>query len=712
MADFFHRLVAPTYFTGGGAFPAEAGTTYDYINNGGGGTPSFADGAKIGGPNASTYFYAFGEDATSSNLNRANKALSENCDHLDNLVHRSIAVSIRTADVTPGAPVASIVLPIGTFLGIAGYTTSVPDLNRLFEITDDLDNEIIIQGTGVKVEIASVTLGAGDTIGGGGANGSFSGGTITLVLTVSIPTGQRYRVYYGTRSNVAVLPLDALTNITIRGANEASATVEALLKDLHGNNLSWNAAWTSTIFELSSGGLNDRYRRATTAPTTPPEAYFSTTALNAPGGGGWIKRDGPGLTVYALDLGAYLDPINALFAGKFRDTVQANSGGTNSFVSYGSRLSGSAITGEKTYQPGTTNFLGLAGHFNTASLHASDPYTRVPVGAAANLTTPNTNINTGEAVVEVTLAANYFRKVGTLESSIALGYDMLEVQYTQGGVVKRQVVVVVAMGSSADATNIRKVRVRNLDGTIPDWTTSPASAATVLAWYSTAFAVGDGAPRLHQQTHLYAEDVKIDGLYYCQPPKLLGVAGDNITRKPATFIGYDQGNSNALEIGYFQYTQPSGPVITTSFGADGSAVFGAGIIVSTTASIATGANKYMIAPAFRDRTSSATGTTATTTSIAIDLTLGSQHKVVADTTGGAITITLNITGVLSGSKYKIWNVHTAHINNVSLIWGGAGLTHYHSTGDDQPSTGVVGWELWTGIAVSSTEIAWTVTRYV
>ena len=64
----FHRLGVPSYF---GGLPGG----YDYINNAISGTPANADGAKSGGPNAGTYFVAFGEDATSSDFNRANKAL-------------------------------------------------------------------------------------------------------------------------------------------------------------------------------------------------------------------------------------------------------------------------------------------------------------------------------------------------------------------------------------------------------------------------------------------------------------------------------------------------------------------------------------------------------------------------------------------------------------------------------------------------------------
>src|SRR5262245_10462430 len=111
----FHRQTTPTYF---GALPVG----YDYINNLLSGTPAFAHGAKVGGPNAGTYFVAFGEDATSSDFNRPHKALAENCDILDDYAHRDLAVPVKTSDVVAGGGgVSSIVLTgPGIFIGEGG----------------------------------------------------------------------------------------------------------------------------------------------------------------------------------------------------------------------------------------------------------------------------------------------------------------------------------------------------------------------------------------------------------------------------------------------------------------------------------------------------------------------------------------------------------------------------------------------------------------
>ena len=565
----FHRYVTPTYY---GGLPVG----YDLINVVSGGTgaggSAFADGAKgLGNPNTGTYFVAWGEDATSSNANRGLRALAQNTDLLDDLFHRDLARPVRTNDAVAGAPVSTVVLPTNTFLGTAGYTTSVADLARLFSILDSNDNEIIINSTGQKVQVTSVALGAGDVIGGGGANGSFSGNTVQLNISPSIPTGTTYRIWYADRTNLGVLPVDAFTTIKIRGAEEVSSAVEDLFRLLHGNNLSWNAGWTTTVYDMAASGLFDRYNRGTgNEMGTPPESYWGT-ALDTGGSGGWIRRSGPALTMYtwADEVGGYTDPINALFAGKFVDTSPFDAAGATGFVVYGSRKSGSATTGESPYEPGAASFMALWPHHTLNTIHASFPYTRIFEGATASLANVGAyNANTGEAVVTVTQAGNYFRTGGS--SSIAVGYDLLEITYTQTAVVKRIVCVIVAHGASNDTGSETKVRVRRLDGAIPDF----SSCTNVsIKWHSLSFGVGDGAGRYHKWKYGYADNVSIlfDGLFYQVPPRLMAEAElDNVIRVPAIFsaAGLEE-SAHAVRWGGFRYTMPSGPVVPSSLNGDG-----------------------------------------------------------------------------------------------------------------------------------------------
>ena len=192
----YHRLTSPSYF---GGLPAG----YDFINAGL--APALVDGAKVGGPNAGTYFHAFGEPAISANFNRPAQALSENCDYLDDLLHRDLAVMTKTPDVTAGSVVSTITLPAGTFLGAPGTMNTARNIAFLFALRDAND-QAIVDTTGANlITINSVTLTGDDAVGGG-----FSANTVDVHTSTNLQVGTTYRVYYGVRQNVAILGVDGL----------------------------------------------------------------------------------------------------------------------------------------------------------------------------------------------------------------------------------------------------------------------------------------------------------------------------------------------------------------------------------------------------------------------------------------------------------------------------------------------------------------------
>lgn len=710
MTDAFHRLVAPAYFTGGGTFPTESGTTYDYINNGGSGTPALADSAKVGGPNAGTLFSAFGEDATASNFNRSNQALSQNCDHLDNLLHRSLATVIRTSDTTPGSPVSTIVLPAGTFLGTVGYTTSVADLKRLFHVTDTSDNDITLASNGTLVNVTSVTLSTGDVIGGAGANGSFSGNTITLNLATPIPASQAYRVYYSTRTNLATMPLDGFMNIIIRGAEEVSGTVEGLFRTLHGNSEAWNASWDSTIFDLVNGGLNARYRRSTDADGAAPETYF-VSSTNDPGAGAWINRDGPALTVYAADGGSYVDPLNALIAGKFFDSDPSSSGGAVGVAVYGARQSATALTGETvSHTPGAYSFMHLWPHYFQSSIHATHPRTRIVDGATATIGNHGSyNVDTGELIVTVTQAGNYFRD-GTGTSSIALGHDLLQLQYVVSSVTLTHYVVIVAHGETGDTTNVTKVRVRNLDGTVPNLA---GVSSLTIRWVSVTMSVGDGAGTFHARTHTDVAPVLGDSFYFQIPPYLTNDSEDNVTRDSPTFGAPDTSNVvPALQWGGFQYTNPSGFVVSGALNGDGSigcaGIVNCGSVQTNSGSVlvhggdviafsgSVGSNSASVKPQLLG-----TSGAVSTSNVAWDVSLGGIARITSTTLSSGQIIITNIPR--DGTTIKLILTRSGAYG---ITWGSVNAnttTHHFASGDDQPGTGLT--DMWVGTVYTVTGVS-------
>lgn len=205
----FHRLTVPSYQ---GGLPGG----YDYINNAVVGTPASANGVLGGGPNSGSYMVGFGDDATSANANRPHAALAENTDYLDDLFHRPIARTVQTGDVlVAGSVVTSRVITGGNiFIGAGTVPATLAGYNTLFEILDDEDNEII-GANGDKCQVTGFVASDGlllnDPLGF-----TDSGSTVTLAIFPGIPVGVTYRIYYGLRTTLADLPMDALTNADIR----------------------------------------------------------------------------------------------------------------------------------------------------------------------------------------------------------------------------------------------------------------------------------------------------------------------------------------------------------------------------------------------------------------------------------------------------------------------------------------------------------------
>lgn len=308
----FHRLVTPTY---SGGLPVG----YDYINTpsdpsvGGSGVAAFMDNKKVGGPNDGTYMVAFGEDATSTFVNRGLKALAQNTDELDNLLRRDLALTNRTADVLAGAPVSSVVITGSIFVGEFGVANTQDMRDRLISVLDSNDNEIITTA-GTVVKALLIHDGSNNNVVGIQTSGFRTSPTVNF--NVAIPAGVTYRVYFGERSNLATLPKDAFTNIKIRGAQEVSGEVERVLRDLHAiSGATWNDPWAATIASLARTGLDGRYRLAS---TTDPG-----TTQDVAGNGGFINRDGPAVrmraptylldTVGTVGIDRYPDPLFAMF---------------------------------------------------------------------------------------------------------------------------------------------------------------------------------------------------------------------------------------------------------------------------------------------------------------------------------------------------------------------------------------------------------------
>jgi hypothetical protein len=527
----FHRFRAPTYTSAPVLGPGDAapvvfeGKDYDFFNvnneGGGGGFAAFTDVVKGVGPNKGTYCVAFGEDASSLNANRGFKALSENTDTIDDILHQDVAIPTRTAEVTPLAPVATIDLPANTFVG----TSKSYPIEMLFKIVDGMDREVLDAGA-IRITVASI---AGAAIGD-----DFSAGIVTLNLSNDIPTGQTYRVYYAERGNIATLPMDAFSYSQIRTAAVVDAVIQDVLQQLHGGvGALWNDTWTSTIHDLAFSGLNERYRRgATVDPNNAqhPVAYTQDT----PGAGGWYERLSAGIVGFSADdtvadfTGTFDRQDHLYGAGwgyiasrKLTTTTHHHRMGYDSGFVYLGRK------GTSIHDP-TDGSGGMFGFFHGAQRLGGDANARTKLaeGLAFSIT--------GD-VITLDVAGWFYDAGG--DSAIAEGYDLLTVDI--GGVLHNFVI--------GDITARRVAQVCYQDGSIPNL--APA-AGTVVRWVSPLFFTGDGAPEaLELGADPFASQAKLRGFFYATGPILesLGTDPSPWAEAPASFYGRQRADDGSFQ---------------------------------------------------------------------------------------------------------------------------------------------------------------------
>ena len=486
----FHRLTVPSYF---GGLPGG----YDYINNATSGTPAFADGAEAGGVNVGTYFVGFDDDATSSNANRPAKALSQNTDFLDDLMHRDIALPVRTSDGV-GAPTAGITITgPGIFMGLVGAV-----LTDLFHITDTNDEDIDVGGA--KIVVTSAVDSGSVPVGGG-----FSAGNVALTFNISIPLAQGYRVYYAQRTNLATFPADGLTSTRIRNLTEVDYQVEELFRLLHGNGEAWNAAWDSTVWDLAARSMDGAYRRSTTG---------LGGALNVAGSGALILRDGVAPNVVGGQTArAYIDEYQALYVtqasevGVDRSTKPFGSGG---YLFLGKEWS---IAGSSPSSQPTPYFYSFASYVrHTEPLVGGSPVsghgyaTSIPFNSAANIYTTGT-----AGVFRVVFTAGaFFWLFATNDTAISLGKDVLEC--TIAGIGKVALVI-----TSLDLTDHTGATAHcsTLDGgTLPTLGAGPT--AINVNWAQARVIAGGGASAMKEALSGVSIGTEAwnDSEFFCVPP--------------------------------------------------------------------------------------------------------------------------------------------------------------------------------------------------
>ena len=541
----FHRFTAPSYYSAPTLAAAPAVATfdsiqYDFFNvvsaGTGAGGSAFADGYKAAGPNTGSYLVAFGEDASSSNANRGLRALGENTDHLDDLVHRDLAIPVRTVAVTPGIAVPSIALPPGTYVG---HTLTYP-LELLFDLVDDQDREIFNPATGAKIKVASIS----DAVIGDG----FSAGVVTLTLSEPIPIAQTYRLYYAARTNVANLPVDAFTFIKVRGAQEVNAEVEATFAHLQAPlsvGQPWNAVPYTTLYDAAFSGLNERYKRSATKDVALPAYHPGSIAMNTPGSGSWFEKTnvGPGLTGYSSVTGALLSgpvglaehALGATWAAVLTDAITYPGGTTSNrasassgFVFLGGFRTGNTEVTRST--PGIFSFYsGVRGDGNQVGAG----YTFLPAGA----------VTVSGANLSLSGSAKFFTIEGTPKSTFALGIDILRINVA--GVI--HTVTITALTSATVGV------MRYLDGSVP---TFGPGAGTLVEWIQTHTFQSDGGVRWWEHALNAEADSGVDyrGYVFATRPRY-GLSATFADETARFFAGDDAAATTRVALAWGGYRQ-------------------------------------------------------------------------------------------------------------------------------------------------------------
>lgn len=188
----YYRLTSPSYF---GGLPA----THDAVginNLSGPGTPAPISLPPGSGTYENTRLEVPGEVAEATRVNRANSALAENCDFIDDIIHVS-RPSPKFLDATAGGAVASLTITDEVFVAKVGTPNTQVERNKLIAVVDSNTFEEFVV-SGARVVVSAIEDGAAANVVGQEASGFRTNPEV--FFTPSIPASADYRLVYLTRA--------------------------------------------------------------------------------------------------------------------------------------------------------------------------------------------------------------------------------------------------------------------------------------------------------------------------------------------------------------------------------------------------------------------------------------------------------------------------------------------------------------------------------
>lgn len=463
----FHRFQDPSYNLLGGTFPGTIGTqSYDRVNVvtggvGGGDGSANADGAKAAGPNAGTYFVAFGEDATSSFTNRGMRALAQNTDALDSVLRGSIPYVERVV-YDPLSSSVDITITGDVFVGESGMPNTQANRDKLFHIENSDSSPLA--ALGVDAVCTLIHNGSGTNVLGTTTDGFRNGATFRLNQQVSPGgiDGVGYVVLVGRRTSYANLletKISELVSEHIRGR-----------------------AFDINLSKHFSHGLDSKYRKSSIKDGASSE-------YDTPGVGGYITRDGRALTVelsthdWEGSPAATDDPIRAGFAAVPIRFWPEGHGGTAYDADHSGNIGYAHVTLRRQLGTGLetgTVSRDAASYITLNAVDLSGPglfYTYLSASTPA-LLNPS---GSGASRVRVS-SPYYLRSSGN--TGIAIGYDLLLITRVDGSVTTTKPYVITGFVDDSTAT------VAPLGGAAGAAASFTTNTAATVRWVQPSEIVG------------------------------------------------------------------------------------------------------------------------------------------------------------------------------------------------------------------------------
>jgi len=475
----FHRFKDATYgILSGDTYAAGTGTiggvVYDRANvtSEGDGVPAdgsaLADIAKVGAPNAGTYWVAFGEHATSLHTNRGLMAASHNTDVIDDILRENIPNIMESFFAVSGGAISFYDLSgtVDVFVGDTGAPAGAGNAFRYATVVDS--NGDAIYNGGVRVSVTDIQSNGG----GGSVVGATAGGYETdarFTFSPAIPAGTSFYLLFGSRRSYARM------------------VEEAYKHELNENKVQ-ERNLQAGIGHARYLGLNEVYRRATKVPGgTSGSALTALVDSDVAGDGATITRDGQALKVVSINQSQLTvnqaastvpDPFMAMLQAEAAEYASSaydiEKGGDIGLLFL------TAIrheTSEVNELSSEAEPLGALVAYNPVDIQGTTiggdtPYTRVSKGAAATLNVGGLNTD------GITITApEYFRDSGN--TALILRKDILLVTFPANG--SQQAFIPTTFASDTE------VNVAMLGGGSP---TFNADQAVTIQWLQLNVAIG------------------------------------------------------------------------------------------------------------------------------------------------------------------------------------------------------------------------------